>query len=71
VISVSRLNGEELFINPHLIETIESTPDTVIVLTTAKRMVVKETAVEVVSRIIRYRQTINEPMFRECDNGVS
>jgi flagellar protein FlbD len=71
VISVSRLNGEEVFINPHLIETIEATPDTVIALTTGKRMVVKETASEVVSRIVRYRQTINEPTFREGDNGVS
>jgi flagellar protein FlbD len=71
VISVSRLNGEAVFINPHLIETIEATPDTVIALTTGKRMVVKETASEVVSRIIQYRQAINEPTFRECDNGVS
>jgi flagellar protein FlbD len=71
VIVVSRLNGVELFINPHLIETIEATPDTVILLTTGKRMVVKETAAEVVSRIVKYRQTINEQTFRDFDNGVS
>jgi flagellar protein FlbD len=71
VIAVRRLNGEELFINPHLIETIEATPDTVIVLTTGKRLVVKDSASEVVDGIIKYRRTINESTFRDFDNGVT
>lgn len=58
MISVKRLNNQELWINPHLIETIEATPDTMISLTTGKRLVVKETIVEVVAKIIQYRKTI-------------
>jgi len=58
MISVSRLNNQELFINPHLIEMIEATPDTVITLTTGKKLVVKDAVVDLIARIINYRQLI-------------
>lgn len=60
MITVNRLNDQPLLINPHLIETIEATPDTVITLTTGKKFVVKDTVPEVVDRIVRYRQRINQ-----------
>ncbi len=58
MIAVSRLNGKQFYVNPHLIEFIEETPDTVVTLTTGKKMVVGESAQEVVQRIIRYRTDI-------------
>jgi len=60
MIAIKRLNNQEVWINPHLIETIEATPDTVISLTTGKRLVVKESVTEVVAKIIKYRKTIGE-----------
>ncbi|MGE5606133.1 MAG: flagellar FlbD family protein [Bacteroidota bacterium] len=60
MIAVKRLNNQEIWINPHLIESIEATPDTVISLTTGKRLVVKESITEVVAKIIKYRKTIGE-----------
>lgn len=60
MIAIKRLNNQEIWINPHLIETIEATPDTVISFTTGKRLVVKESATEVVAKIIKYRKTIGE-----------
>ena len=60
MIAVKRLNNQEMWINPHLIETIEATPDTVISLTTGKRLVVKESTTEVVAKIIKYRKTIGD-----------
>lgn len=60
MIAVKRLNSQEIWINPHLIETIEATPDTVISLTTGKRLVVEESTAEVVAKIIKYRKTIGE-----------
>lgn len=60
MIPIKRLNNQEIWVNPHLIETIEATPDTVISLTTGKRLVVKESAAEVVAKIIKYRKTIGE-----------
>lgn len=60
MIAIKRLNNQEIWINPHLIETIEATPDTVISFTTGKRLVVKESTTEVVAKIIKYRKTIGE-----------
>lgn len=42
MIDVTRLNGKEITINADLIETVEETPDTVITLTTGKKIIVKE-----------------------------
>lgn len=58
MILLKRLSGEEFYLNPNLIETIEETPDTVIKLTNDKKMVVKEKPQEVVQRIIEYNRKI-------------
>ncbi|HEY8462558.1 MAG TPA: flagellar FlbD family protein [Bacillota bacterium] len=70
MIAVKRLNGEEILINPHLIETIEATPDTVVTLTTGRRLVIKESTAEVVAKIIQYRQTIGNKLYPEYEHGV-
>ncbi|WP_270171849.1 flagellar FlbD family protein [Paenibacillus sp. SYP-B4298] len=58
MIAMTRLNGTELFINALLIETVEEVPDTVITLTTGKKLVAKESASEIHSRIIDYLRQI-------------
>jgi flagellar protein FlbD len=63
MISIKRLNNQELWLNPHLIETIEATPDTVITLSNGKQLVIKEPVAEVVAKIIKYRKTIGEKFF--------
>lgn len=68
MITVSRLNDKQILVNPHLIETIEETPDTVITLTNGKKFIVKETAAEVVKRIVQYRQTINDKNFSDIND---
>jgi flagellar protein FlbD len=55
---VTRLNGVEYWLNPHLIETLESTPDTTITLITGKKLVVKEAPQEILKEIIEYRQKL-------------
>ncbi|KQU60368.1 hypothetical protein ASG66_11990 [Bacillus sp. Leaf406] len=47
MITLTRLNGKALTINALYIETIESFPDTAILLTNGRRYVVKESVVEV------------------------
>jgi flagellar protein FlbD len=59
MIKVTRLNGREFYINPHQIEIIEATPDTVIRLLTGQKYVVKETVEEVVEEVIKYRRDIS------------
>lgn len=56
MIRVSTMNGEEIFVNEDLIETIRVTPDTVLFLTNGKRIVVKDTAEEIMERIRAFRR---------------
>lgn len=58
MIKVKRLNNTELIINCELIEFVEETPDTVISLTTGKKIVVKETADELIEKVIKYKRNI-------------
>jgi len=58
MIKVTRLNGREFFINPHQIENIESTPDTVITIMSGTKYVVKEKVDTIISRIIEYRRKL-------------
>lgn len=50
MISVTRLDGREIIVNAYLIELIEPTPDTVLSLTTGRKVIVRETVEEVVER---------------------
>ncbi|RKY01254.1 MAG: flagellar protein FlbD [Spirochaetes bacterium] len=58
MIKVTRLNGVEYWLNPHLIEVIEKRPDTTITLLSGKKIVVKESPEEIINRIIEYRRKL-------------
>ena len=58
MIRVTRLNGAELVLNADLIESLESTPDTIIALINGKKLVVTETVDDVIGKIVEYRQLI-------------
>ncbi|MBQ9120667.1 MAG: flagellar FlbD family protein [Lachnospiraceae bacterium] len=55
MIEVTKLNGEKLTINADLIETVEEIPDTVINLTTGKKIFVKESRQNVKNLVKLYR----------------
>lgn len=59
MIKVTRLDGKVMYINPQLIESIESTPDTVITFTSGKKHLVQEDAETIVEQIYTYRRNIN------------
>jgi flagellar protein FlbD len=52
------LNQVPLVINSDLIEHVEITPDTVIALTTGQKILVLETADEVIERVVRFRRSV-------------
>ena len=58
MISLTRFDGSRLTVNAEQIEFVEATPDTVITLLSGKKLIVRETADEVVDRIVLYRQRI-------------
>jgi len=64
MITVSRLNGVELVVNAELIEFVEATPDTVITLTTGKKLVVRESVNEIIARVIAYKAEIGQARIK-------
>jgi len=56
MIYVTRLNGERLALNIDIIEQMEETPDTVITLTTGKKLVVRESMQRIREDIISFRK---------------
>lgn len=65
MIDVTRMNGSLLTVNNHLIEMVEETPDTVITLTTGKKIIVKESRQMVKNLVKLYRQECNSTDFVE------
>ncbi len=58
MISVTRLNGSQMWLNAMMIETVEETPDTYVTLITGKRIIVLEKAAEVLLRVKEYYSEI-------------
>lgn len=58
MISVTRLNGSQVWVNALLIESIEETPDTYITLITGKKMIVLEKADEVIRLMKEYVSSV-------------
>jgi flagellar protein FlbD len=61
MVRLTRLNHVPMVLNSDLIEHIDVTPDTVITLTTGQILRVRESANEVVRRIIDFRRRILDP----------
>lgn len=58
MITVTRLNHSKLTVNALLIEIVEEVPDTLITLTTGKKLLVLESAEQVVGQIQAYLRTL-------------
>jgi len=58
MIQLTRLNHIPLILNSDLIEHIEVTPDTIIVLTSGEKFVVTESVDEVIDKVVRFRKNI-------------
>ncbi len=58
MIEVTKLNGIKILVNADLIEMVEETPDTVISLTTGRKIIVKESRQDIKSLVKSYRKDI-------------
>lgn len=56
MILLSKLNGEEFILNCDLIEMIMENPDTTILLTNGKHLIVRESKEEVAERVAAFRR---------------
>jgi len=62
MIEVTSLRGKTLFVNAELIATMEETPDTVVTLTTGRKLVVAESVGELINRLVAYKSRILHAM---------
>lgn len=58
MIQLTRLNHVPVIVNADLIEHVEGTTDTVVALTTGQKFMVRESAEEVVEKVIQFRKAI-------------
>jgi flagellar protein FlbD len=58
MINLTRLNHDAIVVNSDLIEHIDMTPDTVLSMNTGQRIMVLETASEVIERVVQFRRRI-------------
>jgi flagellar protein FlbD len=61
MVRVTRLNHTPIMLNSDLIEHIEGTPDTLISLSNGQRLMVLESAEEIVNRVVEFRRRIHAP----------
>lgn len=58
MIELTKMNDMKFTLNADIIEFVEETPDTVISLTTGKKILVKESRQEITNLVISYRKEI-------------
>ena len=72
MIELSRLNGKKFILNCELIKFIESTPDTVITLTTGDKVMVLEPVDKVLQDTMKFRQELMKglPLTSPAERGA-
>ena len=64
MIKVTRLNGQLIVLNADLIEFVEEIPDTIISLTTGKKIMVQENAEQIIEKVTAFKRNSGAPGSR-------
>lgn len=67
MIKVTRFNREVVYVNADLIEYLETTPDTIISLTTGEKFMVLETPDQIVDLVVAFERRIHCSPTGEAD----
>jgi flagellar protein FlbD len=67
MIKVTRLNNIEMIVNAERIQSLQSTPDTLITFTNKDRMMVREPVEELSRRILDYRRMVFQNQVSAVD----
>lgn len=68
MIQLTRLNSHPLALNSDLIKFVEQAPDTVITLVNGEKIVVRESADEVLDRVLQFRRSVLQGIMLWWDN---
>ncbi len=64
MIELTKLNDIKFSVNPELIEIVETTPDTVITLTTGRKLIVKESRQDIKNLVLSYKRKIYSKLLK-------
>jgi len=71
MIQLTRLNNHPLSVNSDLIKFVEQSPDTVITLVNGEKIVVRESAQEVLERVVEFRRLVLQGIMLWWDNRAA
>jgi flagellar protein FlbD len=71
MIRLTRLNNQPFTVNSDLIKFVEQSPDTLITLVTGEKIVVRESAEEVLARLIEFRRSVLQGLSFGWDSSSS
>jgi flagellar protein FlbD len=71
MIRLTRLNNQALTVNSDLIKFVEQFPDTLITLVTGEKIVVRESAEDVLASIIEFRRLVLQGLPSAWDGSSS
>ena len=69
MIQLTRLNNHPLVLNSDLIKFVEQAPDTVITLLSGEKIVVRESAPDVLERVVQFRRSVLQGIAVWSANG--
>jgi flagellar protein FlbD len=69
MIRLTRLNAHPLTVNSDLIKFVEQAPDTVLTLLNGEKIVVRESADEVLDRIVAFRRSVLQGLSQCWDRS--
>ena len=61
MIKLTRLNGQPIMVNADLIESVETTPDTVITHVSGNKLIVKDSMEQIQEHIVQFKRKIYGP----------
>ena len=64
MIELTKLNDIKFSVNPELIEIVETTPDTVITLTTGRKLIVEESRQDIKNLVLSYKRKIYSELLK-------
>jgi flagellar protein FlbD len=70
VIELTRLNGSHLGLNSDLIQYVEAYPDTTLTLINGEKLVVRESAEQIIELTLAFRARLIAGAARECPGGL-
>jgi|HubBroStandDraft_2_1064218.scaffolds.fasta_scaffold175488_2 flagellar protein FlbD len=71
MIQLTRLNKHPLVVNSDLIKFVEQAPDTVITLVSGEKIVVRESAQDVLEQVVQFRRAVLQGIMLWWDNRAA